>query len=173
MKNFLIGAIILCFASVALPQDSNSTLKLELKPENTLVSSMNTNYLNKLKEETVSIRVFDLHNTIAQFNLLESSLFEGTNRTYEVSFGKKKGKIYATFNGQGKILYSYGSFKDVIFPVPVRNSIYKTHPGWFVLSNTYNISYSNEGYVKKTYKVKLGKGLLQKKLKIDAKGTIL
>lgn len=172
MKKFLIGAMILGFAGLGHSQNSFEDLReFEMKLGNE--SPVNTNYLNKVEEGTVAPKVLNLQQIVANFNLLESSIFTGNEETYEVAFKHANSRVLTTFDREGKILCSYEWFKDVIFPTPVRNSIYREYPGWLVLSNEYLVSYTHNMGTKKVYKVKIGKGNLQKNLKIDAEGNIL
>ncbi|MBM1107907.1 hypothetical protein JQC67_17260 [Aurantibacter crassamenti] len=173
MKTFLISLIILAFVTISHAQGNNSVPNLEIKLENNKTTLINTNYLSKINEETVSPRVLELQHIAAHFNLSKSSIYKGKGSNYVVSFKKTNGEILATFNDRGIILYSMGKFKDVILHMPVRNTIYKTHPGWFVLTSTYKTSYSIEAGVENIYRVKIGKGELQKRLRIDVEGNLL
>lgn len=173
MKTLLISAIILGFVTGGYAQGNSNRLNLKIKKENPKTASINSNYLSKVSKGTVSFRVLELQNSVADFNLLKSPLFKGNGKNYLVSFGKTNGKIYVTFDDHGKVIYSIGQFRNVVFPKPVQRIIYKTYPGWYVLSNSYNSNYSNNGDVENIYKVKIGKGQLQKRLKINEQGKIL
>ncbi|MGS0528073.1 hypothetical protein ACU8V7_25620 [Zobellia nedashkovskayae] len=172
MKKLIIGVLILGFASLANAQNAfyqprEFTPILEEEP------AVNSDYQNLVKEGTIAPKVLKLQDVVANFKLEESKLFRGDKRTYEVIFRKANGRVYATFNGDGKILYSREIYTNAIFPVLVRNTIYREYPGWYALSNQYMVSYSVDLGVKKVYRVKIGKGQLQKTLKLDADGTIL
>ncbi|CAM3568550.1 hypothetical protein [Zobellia roscoffensis] len=173
MKTFLINAMILGFVTVGYAQGTSNKLNLEITTEKIREVPKNINYYNEVKEGTVSPRVLELQYSVANFNLFASTLFKGGGGNYHMKFRKTKGKIYVTFDSKGKIKYSMGTFKDVALPIPVRNIIYSSHPGWYVLENTYKSSYSIERGIEDVYKIKLGKGTLEKRLRMDAEGKLL
>lgn len=172
MKKLLIGAMILGLASLAYPQSSTAGPE-EVELGGVTVSPFNLDYLYKVKEGTVAPKVLKLQHEVASFDIKTSDLYKGSSKTYRFTFEQSDGRISATFDGQGKIMHSYERFRNVIFPMSVRNSIYKEYPGWFIQNNTYIVSYSQDGKLNKTYKVRIGKGNLQKKLKIHADGRLL
>lgn len=173
MKTILISAMIIGIVTIGYSQGTSKKQNLEITIESTISAPKNINYLNKVQVGIVSPRVLELQHSVANFNLSESTLYKIKDKHYIVYFRKTKGLINATFDAKGKILYATGRFKDVIFPMPVRNTIYKTHPGWYVLGNTYKTTYSTERGAESLYKVTIGKGTLEKRLRIDGEGNLL
>ncbi len=172
MKKLFIGAMILGLATLAYPQNAKNGLG-EVELEGVTVSPLNNDYLHKVKNGNTAPRVLELQTKAAKFDITEFHLFNGRAKAYKITFKRPYGKILATFDGTGKITHSYERFKDIASPELVRNFIFSKYPGWTVESNIYVVSYSHDGDVKKTYKVRIGNGDLQKKLKIDADGNQL
>lgn len=171
MKKLLIGSMIIGFASLAYPQSSNwDSSEFELK--NITLSPLNIDYLFEVGKGTVAQKVLNLEKKVANFDLRTSPAFDGTSKTYEFSFSQPDGMIRATFDKAGKILSSQERFKNILFPKPIRNRIYQAYPGWVIEGNTYVVTYSHDGVIDKMYKVRIGKGNLQKRLKVDDQGNI-
>ncbi|MBM1105978.1 hypothetical protein JQC67_07515 [Aurantibacter crassamenti] len=173
MKKYFIYTFILSFTVAIYPQGDFSSLEQKIKLENVISSTLNSTYLNKMQVGTVSPTVLNLQNTVALFNLSKSSIFKGSGKTYRVNFRKSNGKISAIYDGQGKILESYGRFTNVIFPIPVRNTIFNQYPGWYVLGSVYNVFYTQGNDVRKVYKIQIGNGVRKKNLKINQEGNLL
>ncbi|MGS0524527.1 hypothetical protein ACU8V7_04295 [Zobellia nedashkovskayae] len=173
MKTILISAMLIGGVAIGYSQGTSKKPNLEIAIERAISAPKNIDYLNKVQVGIVSPRVLELQHSVANFNLSKSTLYKVKDKHYIVYFRKTKGLINATFDAKGKILYSMGRFKDVIFPLPVRNTIYNTHPGWYVLGNTYKTTYSLERGAESLYKVMIGKGTLVKRLRIDGEGNLL
>jgi hypothetical protein len=171
MKKLFIGIFILGLTNLAYSQSSKSVLEVEL--DGITVTPLNIDYFHKVKEGTISENVLNLENMAATFDITKSPLFNNHIPYYEVNFTQPYGQILATYDGHGKLVRSYERFKNIPFPVPVRNSIYRAYPGWTVKGNTYLVSYYHDRDLKKVYRVQIGKGSLKKNLKIDSLGNLM
>ncbi len=171
MKKLLIGIYILGLTNLAYSQYLNGGLEVEL--EGITVTPLNIDYLHKVKEGTISKKVLNLENMAAEYDITKSPLFNNHIPYYNINFTQPNGQILATYDGRGKLVRSFERFKNIAFPIPVRNSIYRAYPGWTVKGNTYLVSYYHNKDLKKVYRVQLGKDGLKKKLKIDSMGNLM
>ena len=174
MKKLFIGILFLGFVNLTYSQ-SFDTKETNMKLEGDQVSPVNITYLNKVSDYTIGRRVLSLQEEVANYNITTTSEFKGKTNVNHLSFLGNKGKIWATFNNRGKLISSYERYLNIVFPKPVRNSIYMKYPGWNILGNAYVVSYSHleQGDVKKFYRVKIKKDYLIKRLKIDIQGKLL
>ena len=171
MKKVLIGLCFLGFANLVHPQESDRGQK-EIKLEGVSVSPINIDYLLHVHDNAVAERVLNLQHKVASFDLTKWPQYAGPG-TYEMTFKQPEGKILAVFGRNGKIVQSYERFKNIIFPIAVRNGIYREYPGWTIENNTYVVWYTENRDAKKIFKVRLSKGELKKRIKIDASGNLL
>jgi len=155
MKKFVIGLLVIGLTSLGHSQN------------------VNMDYLEKVQDETMSEPVRILENKASRFNVTKLPEFDGRNASFKTIFKGTKGFIIATYDKTGKILTTLERFKDVKLPVPVRNSLYKEFPKWSVNNIAYLVSYKNNKYAKKIYKIRIGKDNLKRNLKIDSEGNML
>jgi hypothetical protein len=172
MKKLLIGIFVLGLTNLAYSQSSNGEVA-EVKLSNVVVTPLNIDYLKKVHDKTAPAPVIALESKVARYDIRTSPVFDGNFEAYEVVFSKSKGSIIATYDSNGKIVSTYERYKDLTLPPPIRNSIYKEHPGWAIQSDAYLVSYYDNRGVKKLYKAQIRKDNLTKNLKIDVEGKIL
>jgi len=173
MKTLLIGLLFLGFTSLTYAQ-TNGGIQAE-KLDDVVISPLNISYLNTVKDENTPQVARQLENKAGRFDITESPVFDRNFEAYEVIFNENsenKGRIVATYDNKGKILSSMERFKDVALPPAVRNSVYKSYPGWTILNDTYLVSYYENRAVKKTYKLKIKKDNTKKTLRLDTEGNI-
>ena len=169
MKTAQVILFIFCLANFSYSQVETNQEEVVLESVNL---THNVHYLNKVQYATMSVHVKELENQVAQCDITKSPKYDGSNKPFKAMFKSSKGTIYATYNKEGKVITTSEEFKNVKLPVPIKNSIFKEHPGWIMISDVYTVSY-NEGDVKKVYKVKIGKGKLKKNFRVDYSDTNL
>ncbi len=172
MKKLMIGTLLIGFASLGFSQSSNTGLE-EVKLSDVTITPINLDYIDKVQEDTISEKVFTMERKASRYNIKESPFFNNHAGLFEIKFSKKNGRITAIYDREGKIRSAMERYKNLKLPPAVRNSVYKAHPGWTMVGNAYLVSYHYNNGVKKVYKVKIAKGDLQKKLKIDTEGNLL
>lgn len=165
MKKVLISLFVVSFIGLSYSQENNETKEVVL--ESVTVIPINKTYLDRVQDATMSIHIKDLENRVAQCDITNSRNYDGSDRPFEAIFKSSKGYIFATFDKDGKVLTTSEKFKNVKLPEPIRNAIFEDYPDWILLSDTYTVHYKGENDVKKTYKVKIGKGNLKKTFRID------
>ncbi len=169
MKKFLIGTMIIGLASLGYSQNANRTMN-EVRLSDVTITPLNIDYIEKVREGTVSKRVFTLEKKASRYNITESPFFNPRGLS-KINFAQKKGKILATYTGNGKIVSTSERYKDLLLPIAVRNAIYKGHPGWTMYGNAYLISYHHKKGVKKFYKIRIRRDNLTMNLRFDIDGN--
>jgi len=150
--------------------DQYSVVKKDKK--SFITKALNFNYQTNIKANEASFIVAQLQWKVANFDIKTSSVYDNSEAaTYNVVFKNNQGKIVATYNNEGKILFTVEKYKDVVIPINLRNAIYKQFPGWAFQSNTYLISYIENKGISKNYKIKINKGNVKKTLNIDSHGN--
>ncbi len=173
MKKLLIGIFFLGLTNLAFAQVSSEEGRT-LELEGITVMPPNMGYFTNVVNGGVkAIKVVELQKIVASFDIAKSSIYDAKVRLYDFKFKHKDGNVSATFNRDGRIVKSYERYKDIAFPVTVRNSIYKAFPGWSTEANTYIVSYASGHNSKKVLKVKLAKEGKTKHIKVNTQGKIL
>ncbi len=172
MKKLVIGMLFLGLASLGFSQSSNAGLE-EVKLSDVTITPLNLDYIDKVREDDVSEKVFTMEKKASRYNIKESPFFNNHAGLFKIKFSKKNGRIIAVYDREGKIRSTMERYKDLMLPPAVRNSVYRAHPDWTMVGNAYLVSYHYNNGVKKVYKVKIAKGDLQKKLKMDTQGNLL
>ncbi len=173
MKKLLIGIFFLGLTNLAFAQASSEERgTLELEGITVMPANM-AYYTNVLNGGIKALKVLELQKIVASFDITTSSIYDGKNRRYHFEFNHKDGNVSTTFNGNGRIMKSFERYKNIAFPLTVRNSIYKAFPGWSAEANTYIVSYNSGQDAKKVLKVKLKKEGETKRIKVNTQGRIL
>ena len=182
MKNVIIGLLLIGLTSLGYAQNMNNKLSemdlaqlsnFDMDGISSLSSnSLNSNYLYKVQDESMSVLVRTLEEKASNFNVKKSKKFDGDINPFKVVFKVPNGSIIVTYNNDGEILSSLERFKNIKLPEPVRVSIFKKYPNWSLISNSYLVSYNKDENVKKEYKVQIGKDNLKKQIKVDPFGNI-
>ncbi len=169
MKKLLIGTLFIGLASLGYSQNTNITAE-EVKLSDVTITSVNFEYLDKVREGTLSERVFTLEKKASRFNLKESPFFNpgGLNL---FRFTKRNDKIVATYNDDGKILSTQEVYNNILLPPTVREALYLAYPDWNLQKNKYLVSYNHRNGAKKVYKVQIRKDGIKKNLKFDVDGN--
>lgn len=171
MKKVLIGTIFLGLASLGYSQSSDCK-EHQIKLSNVEVSPTDQIYLDMVRDDTISSKVYTLEKKASRYNIKEHPFFNADNNgRYRVGFFKGKGKIMATFGQNGKILYAKESYFDFKLPNAVRDSFYEKYPDWAMQSTAYTVHYNGKE-AKKSYKVQIGKDGMKKTLQLDFEGNV-
>lgn len=171
MKKLLIGTLFIGLASLGFSQSSNDVME-EVKLSDVAVTP-NQAYLDKVRDGTISYRVFTLEKKASRYTIKESPFYNGSGGLHKIKFAQKIGNILATYDPKGKILSTSERYKNVMLPKAVRNRVYTEYPGWKMEDNAYLVSYHHKKGTKKMYKIQVRKDRLKKNLKIDAEGNLL
>lgn len=170
MKKFLIGTIFLGLASLGYSQSSDCNKNEKLSSIE--VSSMDQVYLDKVSDETFSNKVYTLERKASRYNIKEHPSFNAKhNGKYRVSFDMGKSKIVATYDQNGKITHAKESFRNLLAPIAVRESVYDKYPNWTLKNTAYTVNYNGQE-AKKRYMVQMEKNGVKKKLNFDLEGNI-
>ncbi|MBE9489430.1 MAG: hypothetical protein IMY67_03970, partial [Bacteroidetes bacterium] len=137
------------------------------------ITNINKSYLDKVQDPTMSVQVKSLENRVSKCDITKSPKYDGRDKPFQAVFKSSKGSIVAMFDKEGKIITTSEKFKNIKLPDPVKIAVFKNHPNWVLLSDTYSVSYHRDKNVRKVYKVQIGNGDLKKKLKIDFSGDII
>lgn len=172
MKKFLIGSMFLGLASLGYSQSSDCGKK-EIRLSGIELTPMNQTYLAKVSDGAISDKVYSLEKKASHYNIKENSLFDGKpNTVYRIGFYGDGGRILATYDHNGKILYANEKYQNTTLPLPVRNSLYRENPDWVLKETTYKVTYNGK-IARKMYSVQIGKEGLNKNLKFDMEGNRL
>ena len=138
------------------------------------VHSYNYKYLNSIDNTASPVSVKLLQQKVANFDVLESDLFQDEYDYYNVSFYIPEGKIVAAYDGDGKLIKTFEKFKNIKMPNEVSKSVAKRFPGWIVSEDVYKVIYHrSKGVTKQEYKLTLENGDKRMKVKTDSKGNFI
>lgn len=167
MKKILIGALLSGLVSFGYAQRSEIDFQgfnyLEFKWE-----PINNDYLQKVADGSKSLRVKAMEQKVSGYKYLESPFYDARSLQAGITFRRNNDFIEAVFDRRGNLLKTYEEYKDLMLPLTVRNSIYKSYPGWNIEADTYKVVYNRGTMAEKFYKVRLEKDHFKKVLKIKA-----
>ena len=172
MKNLLIGLCIIGLTNLSYSQELYSKVDPTEHGDRS-ISYVNSNYINKVQSVTISKQVKLLEELVSRFDITNNRKFDGRKASFKVRFNGRTGYIIASFNNKGEILKSTEKFKDIRLPIHVLQSISRAYPNASILSTTYTVSYNSESGAKMNYSVKIRKGNLRKRIKIDSNGGFI
>ncbi len=155
-------------ASLAYAQRATCEME-EVKLSDVTVMPLNHDYLDKV-EGALPAWVLTLEKKVSRFNIKESPFFVSLGLS-KISITQRKGTISATYDHNGKILWTQEWYNNLVLPPAVRNVVYCAYPDWNMQKNTYRVSYNHKKGAKKVYKIHLKKGSQKKKLTFDAEGN--
>ena len=172
MKKLLIGMLFLGLTNLAFAQTSSNEGSI-LELEGVTIMPANMGYLSIVSSAVKSTKVASLQRAAASHDITKTSIYNRKERFYEFTFKQQDGYLLATYDRHGKILKSYERYKNIPFPVPVRQSLYKAFPGWFTETNQYIVSFASGQGAKKIIKLKMVKDGKTKRVTVDTRGNIL
>jgi len=161
MKTLLLSLLVF---GLTIQMNSQST-----NPKSETKSSIlkNLKYLEHVNTKDSPVIVIKLENIAAQYNIKKAVIYRpNSDATYDVVFEETNGKIVATYNKFGEIIYSIEEYKNLKLPLQVSVSISKDYPGWSFDSNTHRIIYDN-GNTKKMYTIIIKNNSKTKHLKFE------
>ncbi len=128
------------------------------------VSRFTKTYFESVAANHNSKIVRELQLEISNFNLKTSNIYDATEKaSYHIRFKKRHCKASVTFSGDGKILSSKETYKNIKVPYQLRAKILKAYPGWSFKKNSYTITYALREDMKEVYSIHISKGNLEKK----------
>ncbi|GGW29722.1 hypothetical protein [Arenibacter certesii] len=167
MKKLIVGIMFLGLASLGFSQEIGEEVK-EVELTGVTVSPIiNSVYLDEVRDEFTPVRIQVLEEEVARYDVRKSDFYDGGLHSYVVRFIDKKGRIVATFDHEGNILYAFEFYKNVRMPSKMMSEIYRNHSGWVPYETKYIVNYAKRKGVKKFYKVSLAKNDIRKKLKLS------
>ena len=173
MKNLAIGLIFMALGNLGFSQ--SSLIEIDLAEMDVISNkTIHENYLKEITYDNTAKYIVDLENKVAKFhiNSLEAFQRPASAKTYEVKFKSEKGDIIVSYDKDGNIVSTKEHFEDIKLPKEVREIVFKTHPGWFLLGTDYYVNYDYREPSHKYYKVKIGNGTERLNVKVDPSGNL-
>ena len=168
MKKFLIGTMFMGLASLVYAQ--NATIEMdEVKLSDVTVKPLNSDYLDKV-DESLPLWVITFEKKVSRFNIKESPFFISLGFS-KIHFTHGKGTISATYDHNGKIMWTQEWYHDLVLPQAVRNAVYRAYPDYNMQNNMYRVSYNHKKGAKKVFRIHLKKGSQKKHLTFNADGN--
>tara|TARA_R110002049_G_scaffold288821_2_gene471498 strand:+ start:3479 stop:4015 length:537 start_codon:yes stop_codon:yes gene_type:complete len=152
---------------MAFHTDELSVTKVKSSP-----TTLNTDYLDKVLDNSMAIHVSTLEKQVSQFDITSVSKYKGISKPFKTIFKTNKGSIEVSYDNTGKIINTTEKYTNVKLPDAVRNTVFKTYSEWTLLNVDYQVYYNYKA-VKKIYLVKIGNGKQKKKIKVNSNGDIL
>lgn len=87
--------------------------------------------------------------------------------SYDVTFKSEQGYLSANFDKDGELVKTQQRFKDIPLPLDVRRELYMANKGWTMTENKFIAAGRGEILEKQLYKIKMEKGNLSRKVKLD------
>ena len=139
-----------------------------------VITAINYKYLNAVDSDENSIKVQDLEEKVAMFDLKNSEYYNDEYDTYFVSFFIPDGKILAAYDKDGKLIRTIEKFKNVKLPHAISTAVAERFPNWAIVSDVYKVSFHMDNETtKKQFKLRLKNGDKQMKVKLDENGNFL
>lgn len=165
MKTFIISFLFL----VGTISAGNSQIKkvFDLDPIEVSAKIVNPDYLKEVQNDFVPEDVLKFQKRIAAFDI-KKLLDYDESMNYEVIFKTTKGNINTIYDGDGKILWSRGSYRSIRLPKDITRKIMKENEGWNIEDDKYvSFYHSNSKDSKAQYSVYLSNENSSKKVKIE------
>ncbi len=172
MKNWIIGIVILGFASPAFSQLAYNEIKGSSASKSE-AAAVNLAYFHRVKDGTYASVVQGLQRRVADYDVTSTPEFMEDPDNCEVTFAHPQGYIHVSYDNDGRIRKSEERYKDVLTTKAVRNAIARDYPGWTMTQNAYKISYERGTPASKAYTIKLEKGNNSVTLTMDTEGNEL
>jgi hypothetical protein len=138
------------------------------------VSARNYKYLDDVNSASAAQTVQMLERYATTYDVRASEYYEDEYDNYFISFYIPKGKILAAYDNEGNLLRTVEKYENIKLPLVVAQSVVKNYPGWTITKNAYLVNYhSDQGVMKKEYKIVLEKGDDGMRVKTDENGNIL
>ena len=171
MRTQVIGLLFLGLTSLMNAQSNSDAKNVGEEVSNVelsgLVISANSKYMNKAYDENSSIEVRELVQRVADFDLKETNIFDPKFDSYNVNFSTRQSEIEAIYDSKGVVQSTNERYNNILVPNSIRHAVYRDYPGWTLHKNTYSVTYSQNGNIKKLYKIQVRKDGERKNLKID------
>lgn len=172
MKTVIISMLLAIWAYAGQAQEITQLEEARVlyTPEGAIVSSsgdsfsfnVNENYAGEFAEDPIAFMKanFNIQNFIA-------SVKDKNYDSYLISFRSHNGLLRADFNKHGELVRTSQSFKNILLPLDVRQSVYNDYKGWSMVKNKYLASGDMDRIDKEMYKIKLVKDNKTQNVKID------
>lgn len=161
---FLLSTVF-AFAS------NNDPIKKEKKKDKSEIAivanpmELNEEYLTEVHENALQEEVKYLSGIVANYDVKESSKFEGRRKPFTTIFNTNKGFAEVTYDSKGRVMSAEKRLKNVKLPSQIAKLVFVRYQDWTIIENKYTMSYKQGFDVKKTYELKISKGDEIKKLK--------
>ncbi|WP_053992886.1 hypothetical protein [Mangrovimonas sp. TPBH4] len=173
MKTLIILGLCMTLGSLGFAQ--SSLIEIDLAAMDVVSNkTIHMDYLKEITYDNTAKYIVDLESKVAKFNISTFEDFErpSEDNTYEVNFKSEKGSIIVSYDKDGNIVSTNEHFEDIKLPKEVRETVFKSHPGWFLLETDYYVDYDYNEPSHKFYKVKIGNGEDKLNLKLDPSGVL-
>ncbi|OMP29917.1 MULTISPECIES: hypothetical protein [Mangrovimonas] len=166
---------VLCIALGNLGFSQTGLIEIDLAEMNVVSNkTIHMDYLKEITYDNTAKYIVDLESKVAKFNINTYDEFErpSEDNTYDVNFKSEKGSIIVSYDKDGNIVSTDEHFEDIKLPQEVRETVFKSHPGWFLLETDYYVNYDYNEPTHKYYKVKIGNGEDRLSVKVDPSGVL-
>lgn len=168
MKKLLIGLLILGLSPHVFAQVEKTEMLSEV-----VIAAANYKYLNQVDYSEAAVPVKLLETKIAGYDLKNADFYDEQYDFYTVSFFIPEGKVLASYDKNGKILYTVERYHDIALPKTILESLAERFPNWEITKDIYLINYHETKGIDKKYKITLQNGDQKIKVKLDADGSFL
>ena len=171
MKQFLFGLCLLGLTSSSFAQD-NVVFKTIIKKEQVptvILEAIDVDFPDYAIEEFATVPVEFVEDDVYVNHKVDPDDID----TYQVSLQAKGKVITATYNGNGKLLNTVETLKNVTPPLAVERALVKAYPGWTISKDSYHMSHYAHGKKKERYRFVMSKDGKNKHVYTDVHGTIL
>ncbi|MCQ0112086.1 hypothetical protein [Zhouia amylolytica] len=135
--------------------------------EDVVVTPLNMDYLNTVRDEWTPKKALQLQERAARFDIRDTEEFKDGSSPFAVEFYGSHGKIKAVYSEEGYIISAVERFKNIALPAAVMEMVCEEHPGWAIVADKYINQYSDNDIVKREYQLKLSKDKLNKNITIN------
>lgn len=137
------------------------------------VLGLHFKYLDAINDTDEPMVIKDLHKYVGDFDILESDVYDYKYDAYTFTFKIPQGKILASYDDEGNLMWTVEKFKNVKVPTDVAKMVASKYPGWHFEKTFYTIKYTEKFGANKKYKVIISKDGKKKRLTLDPNEGIL
>ena len=165
MKTLVLGLCILGLTNLITAQNDISMVTTNVSDISTTTTKpptvKNELYLNTSTTNVkhLALCIKELQQVAAAYDITKEGIYT-TNKsiTYDVVFKTDENYIKAVYDHNGIIISSEEYYENVRIPYALSSQLAKDYPSWSFSKSHCTISYTKDGEVTYTYKLKLKKG---------------
>lgn len=164
---------VFLFSSVIVFANSNDPIKkTKEKTSKEMVSivsplELNNEYISNVYDNASQKEEKFLSNIIAQYDVKNSSQFEGRRKDFTTIFKTNKGLAEVTYDNEGRVIAVEKRLKNVMLPTQIQQVVFKRYENWTIVNNEYNVSYKQGDEVKKSYIITVQNGNEKKRIRVN------